>query len=582
MIKYLREKIIGHPAVFSRAGDIPIDDNISSMQRTNYQNSLNDIMSITTNSNDSTNTDRPISQVEKLIAAGGVGGINMVRRPVSSSSPIIIPKKPPRSNTSSQSSSSYTSVADQMSSLGESSIPNDDGVSIPTLPSACQQLEHSAARDRISVKNKRRQPIKQKLSTLRETDDNDIDLFSSKTEAISSTPEEEQSMFITTHVESKMPQPLVDLSDLDTVRARLRMSTRPRDRSADNILLTTNTNMNTNDILSNRPVIGPSSSSSHIQRSVSFKRPQEINENKLISRPIIKVKEKINTENDLSVIKPIEHKSPSIDKLSRKKIIDEHIESPSRSRSSSQEHIYDNLDVFKRTKINNNASSNEDEPSPTTHVKTRDHHIQSTRLRPLTMHISAAHDKQTANEFENVFNQFQKRGSVRKVRPNEEIIPEPSPLPETVAPPRPPSPVHTENEPIVPINKTIETSPIPQTPNRRKTVGGVYLPANNKVATNDNKPTPSWIEMAKQKQNKFQTVSNEKNHENDSEQQIPMEPTVTTRKQITSTDARSNRKSMFEQSTTLANTNLIERDSIRALKAGNPNRINNLIQFFDK
>ncbi|CAF4398999.1 unnamed protein product, partial [Adineta steineri] len=86
---------------------------------------------------------------------------------------------------------------------------------------------------------------------------------------------------------SKMPQPLVDLSDLDTVRARLRMSTRPRDRSADNILLTTNINMNTNDILSNRPVIGPSSSS-HIQRSVSFKRPQEINENKLISRPIIK------------------------------------------------------------------------------------------------------------------------------------------------------------------------------------------------------------------------------------------------------------------------------------------------------
>ncbi|CAF1453844.1 unnamed protein product, partial [Adineta steineri] len=201
MIKYLREKIIGHPAVFSRAGDIPIDDNISSMQRTNSQNSLNDIMSITTNSNDSTNTDRPISQVEKLIAAGGVGGINMVRRPVSSSSPIIIPKKPPRSNTSSQSSSSYTSVADQMSSFGESSILNDDGVSIPTLPSACQQLEHSAARDRISVKNKRRQPIKQKLSTLRETDDNDIDLFSSKTEAISSTPEEEQSMFITTHVE---------------------------------------------------------------------------------------------------------------------------------------------------------------------------------------------------------------------------------------------------------------------------------------------------------------------------------------------------------------------------------------------
>jgi hypothetical protein len=33
----------------------------------------------------------------------------------------------------------------------------------PTLPSTGQQLEHSAARDRISVKNKRRQPLKQKV-----------------------------------------------------------------------------------------------------------------------------------------------------------------------------------------------------------------------------------------------------------------------------------------------------------------------------------------------------------------------------------------------------------------------------------
>ncbi len=36
----------------------------------------------------------------------------------------------------------------------------------PTLSSTCQQLEHSAARDRISVKNKRRQPIKQKVRIL--------------------------------------------------------------------------------------------------------------------------------------------------------------------------------------------------------------------------------------------------------------------------------------------------------------------------------------------------------------------------------------------------------------------------------
>ena len=35
---------------------------------------------------------------------------------------------------------------------------------LPTLPSACQQLEHSAARDRIAVKNNRRQPVKPKVA----------------------------------------------------------------------------------------------------------------------------------------------------------------------------------------------------------------------------------------------------------------------------------------------------------------------------------------------------------------------------------------------------------------------------------
>lgn len=34
---------------------------------------------------------------------------------------------------------------------------------LPTLPLTCQQLEHSAARDRISVKNARRQPGKQRV-----------------------------------------------------------------------------------------------------------------------------------------------------------------------------------------------------------------------------------------------------------------------------------------------------------------------------------------------------------------------------------------------------------------------------------
>jgi hypothetical protein len=181
MIKYLRDKITGRPAAFSPADDLPFEDNLPPIKTTHSQNSLNDIISISLNSN--LNDDQTISQVEKL---------NAGRRCIYSSSPIIIPKKPTRSNASSQSSSSYTSLADQMSFLGETSLQLDDATytSLPMLPSTCQQLEHAAARDRIAVKNKRRQqPIKEKLSTLRETDDNQIDLFSS-------TPDEEQAIVV--------------------------------------------------------------------------------------------------------------------------------------------------------------------------------------------------------------------------------------------------------------------------------------------------------------------------------------------------------------------------------------------------
>jgi hypothetical protein len=113
------------------------------------------------------------------------------------------------------------------------------------------------------------------------------------------------------------------------------------------------------------------------------------------------------------------------------------------------------------------------------------------------MHMPANNDKQTTNEFENVFNQFKKRGSVRRTRQTEEQpISEPLPVEETFAPV--PSSSQPENEPIIAINKPIE-----QTPNRRKTVGGVHLSTNNKVATDDNKPSPSWIDIAKQKQSKL-------------------------------------------------------------------------------
>ncbi|CAF5044404.1 unnamed protein product, partial [Rotaria socialis] len=72
------------------------------------------------------------------------------------------------------------------------------------------------------------------------------------------------------------------------------------------------------------------------------------------------------------------------------------------------------------------------------------------------------------------------------------------------------------------------------------------------------------------------------NHPDESDQRSPLQSPVIVRKPISSVDVRSNRKSMFEQSATQMNAHAMERDSIRALKAGNPNRINNLIQFFDK
>lgn len=439
MIKYLRDKITGRPAVFSRVGDLPIDENLSSMNKSDSQNSLTDL-----SSND---------QIQSTIAT---------RRSITSSSPIIIPKKPPRSNASSQSSSSYASIADPIPSLSEF----DDAVFPPsTLP--CQRLEHSAARDRISVKNKRRQPLKQKLTTLCEADD---DLFRSKVEVLSSTPDDEP----IARLEPKAPrQPLIDLADLDNARTRLRVSVRTRDRSADNILLSTNESSLSSTVAKSNPFM---------QRSMSFKRPQDF----------------VNRRQE-----------------------------PSLSPSSSNEHIYDNLDVFKQS--NDNST-----------VKIRDQ--SSTRIRPVTMHASASNDKEITNEFENVFNQLKRRSSIRTTEEKK-----------------------IDNEPP-PISPT-------QSNNRRKILPSVHLTPNNKVATDQTQPTPSWIDIAKQKQSKFQSVSNEITES---------EPMIITRKSTPTTDARSNRKSMFESSTVLTSPPVLERESIRALKAGNPNRINNLIQFFDK
>jgi hypothetical protein len=253
-------------------------------------------------------------------------------------------------------------------------------------------------------------------------------------------------------------QPAIDLSDLDTVRARLHS----RDHSADKVLLPT-------------PIVPTCNSS--MQRSRSFKGPQEI---KLINRPTFK------TQND----------------------DDEH---ESISRSSSEEHIYDNLDLFKRDKTN---IISETQAPTNIVVKTREPStLTATRLRPVTMLVSTSTDQQTVNEFANVFNQLKKRGPIKKAEPKEEIIPVlPPEEPVQLPPPAVyveeiPEPLLIENESIAPniisTNKIVETPSVTQPPNRRKTVGGVNLLANNKVAATDNKPALSWIDIAKQKQSKL-------------------------------------------------------------------------------
>ena len=272
------------------------------------------------------------------------------------------------------------------------------------------------------------------------------------------------------------PQITVDLTDLDAARSRLRTSSRPRDHSADNILSSTSTIP--------MPTV-------NIQRSTSFKRPQEINEAKYLHRTIRKIE-----RND-----------------------DDHQHQMDEGHQrSTREHIYDNFDGLKQKKLSEKSDAILTTYSSS--VNMREHAVPTTtaRLRPVTMHISSANEKQTTSEFENVFNQLKKRASIKRVQPEVQEAVKPifeEPMQPTLPPPPPPpvkidqAPIYVikEKEPTAPVlvstNKLTETSPNSQTVNRRRTVGGVQLPGNNKVTTEETKPTPSWIDIAKQKQSKL-------------------------------------------------------------------------------
>ncbi|CAF4490910.1 unnamed protein product, partial [Rotaria sp. Silwood2] len=92
----------------------------------------------------------------------------------------------------------------------------------------------------------------------------------------------------------------------------------------------------------------------------------------------------------------------------------------------------------------------------------------------------------------------------------------------------------------------------------------------------------------------------EKSHNEESEQKqiTPMEAEIIPKKQviIPSKPVATVKETTYDDTPTFnptiirrlssripqTNTHVVERDSIRALKANNPNRINNLIQLFDK
>lgn len=258
---------------------------------------------------------------------------------------------------------------------------------------------------------------------------------------------------------------IVKLDDLDSARSRL------RGRSAEKTL---------------------STNVSSIQRSVSCKYPKEV---KFLNRSIYR---RANYDENIDSDDNAEDKSEH-----------EHHDEEPRPHSPPEEHIYDNLDLFKqsRLQLSKVLPTHENQSSTNIPIQTREQSpLTRTRLRPLTVHISSNNDNQTVNEFESVFNQLKKRNITKQ----EEIPLEPPVLQtvsSTIVKEETIEPVSNENEPIVThcvsTMKLVENPSRTLPPNRRKTVGGVHLPTNNKVATTDNQPTASWIDIAKQKQSKL-------------------------------------------------------------------------------
>ena len=245
---------------------------------------------------------------------------------------------------------------------------------------------------------------------------------------------------------------------------------------------------------------------SPMQRSVSLKRPKENTDPKPISRPFVHLKsvEKVKVDPTIENDRTWTDQAVHHDEVSEPVIENSVTTTQSISRSSSQEHIYDNLDVFKRALPKVLPPLVADHESPLIEVKSRERPRTPVRPRPVTMHAGGSEGSDSTTEFENAFNQLKKRGSIRRVRPQDEKPPTPPP-PFVVTDEAPTSVVDpvVENEVPVVIAKPIETTPITPSANRRKIPSATLLSSNDKVGTSEPKPAPSWIDIAKQKQTKL-------------------------------------------------------------------------------
>ena len=301
---------------------------------------------------------------------------------------------------------------------------------------------------------------------------------------------------------------MIDLSDLQTTRARLRLSIRTRDRSADNLLLATTTDPT---MIPDTPAVSAGAGPkliSPMQRSVSLKRPKENTDPKPVHRPFLPLKsvEKIKVDPSTEDGRSSTEKSLHQDEISEPLFENSSTTAQSISRSSSQEHIYDNLDVFRRAPLKVTPPLVADHESPVVEIKTRDRSRPTLRPRPVTVHVAGTEGSDSTTEFENAFNQLKKRGSIRRVRPQEEKPPTPPPPPSAAVEEAslPFVDLVVENEVPVVTTKPIETTPaVTPSLNRRKVSTGAPLLSTDKVATSESKPAPSWIDIAKQKQNKL-------------------------------------------------------------------------------